>query len=212
MEKMRKNPWLENSMKNLIHVSEAGSFSEALAEWSFTGGVVDHEEPIEVCELCEHEELRYHYEIHNSMTENRLWVGSSCILKFQDINVYDDDGNRLVDDEKRKKQLEKALKEKLIDLMLDSLRELWRKDKSYRKYTENSVKFFKEKGGFLPEVLTILFLRMKQSQIQYNPENFPIYLRSDWAKEQLKMLDMELLNLIKPSFSAQQLDRFIHLF
>src|SRR6185437_14628582 len=52
-----------------------------------------HEAPVETCELCDQEELRYHFEIRNAFTKKALWVGSHCILKFG-LSVFEE-GNRL---------------------------------------------------------------------------------------------------------------------
>ena len=58
---MGKNYWLEKSKENLVPMSLASEFKKALTEWFFTGDVIDHNEANETCELCEHEDLRYHY-------------------------------------------------------------------------------------------------------------------------------------------------------
>ncbi len=41
-----------------------------------TEHTIDHEEPVETCQLCEHEQLRYHFEIKNAITNKALLVGS----------------------------------------------------------------------------------------------------------------------------------------
>ena len=64
---MRTNPWLEKSKLNLIPLSLADEFVEALKEWAFTGEVQDYGDASEDCELCEHSELRYHFEIKNEI-------------------------------------------------------------------------------------------------------------------------------------------------
>jgi hypothetical protein len=65
---------------NILPLSVGSSLPEAFEEWSFTENTIDHEEPIETCELCDQEELRYHFEIKNTLTKNILWVGS-CLKK-----------------------------------------------------------------------------------------------------------------------------------
>ena len=82
---MRVNPWLKKSEQNLIPLSISNDFSGALKEWFFTGDVEDHLGELVECEMCEHPELRYHFEIKNRLKENVLWVGSSCIERFQEI-------------------------------------------------------------------------------------------------------------------------------
>lgn len=189
-------------------MSKSQEFRIALAEWKFTGGVVDHEEPVEQCELCEHEELRYHYEIENIYNEQSLWVGSSCILRFQEINVFDDCGNLLTDEYERKKLLEKALREKLIDLMLQPLRELWRKDRQYSNFIERNVRYFKSKNAFLPKNIAILFAKLNSFGIQYKPGMFPVYLRTQESREQLHGIESDLFPLIVEALSPAQRSRF----
>jgi hypothetical protein len=59
------NHWLETSKKNLLPLSQASVFAEALSEWLFTGLVLDYDgEEIE-CELCEHPDLAHHFEIQH---------------------------------------------------------------------------------------------------------------------------------------------------
>ena len=77
----------------ILPLSVGGTLPEAFEEWSFTERTEDHEQPIETCELCEQEALRYHFEIRNSLTNKTLWVGSQCILKFG-LSVFES-GRRL---------------------------------------------------------------------------------------------------------------------
>ncbi len=48
---------------NILPLSVGSTLPEAFEEWSFTENTVDHEEPVETCQLCEQEQLRYHFEI-----------------------------------------------------------------------------------------------------------------------------------------------------
>jgi len=205
---MRKNPWLKNSIKNLVPLSKADEFKEALKEWEFSGNVIDHEEPNETCELCEHEKLRYHYEIVNSLESSHLWVGSSCILRFQEIMVYGEDGALLTTESQRRSELDKALKEKQVDLALQPLRELWKNDREYRKYIEKNVSHLKEKDAFLPKGLAILCAQMKNYEIEYKASMFPVYLRTKESKAQLAALEGELLEHVIECMSPQQRKRF----
>ena len=113
------NHWLETSKQNLLPLSKATLFTEALSEWQFTGNVYDYDGKDIECELCEHPDLYHHYEIRNKLNENRLLVGSSCILKFSEINVKDEMGNLITEKEKRKEILYDSLKKKLIESTVD---------------------------------------------------------------------------------------------
>ena len=107
--------WSEISQKNLFPFSkEQTDFEAALKEWAHTGVLVDHLFPIETCQLCEHSNLRYHFEIVNNETQAALQVGSSCIEKFG-IAVYDEEGNELQGGARGKQLKEKMFGNGFID-------------------------------------------------------------------------------------------------
>ncbi|MGL1959110.1 MAG: hypothetical protein OCD00_17565 [Colwellia sp.] len=207
---MRINPWLEKSKENIIPLSLSCIFNEALGEWYFTGDVEDHGEATMECELCEHPELRYHFEIGNKNNNNSLWVGSSCILKFQEIDVFDEDGNELRSELDRKEQLNKELKKRLEEKLLDPLRNLWRIQTNilYRKEVERIVEKYKKNSAFQPDELVWLFTEMKKNDIGYDPKRYKLTLRSHYDKSALKLISIEQLRLIHPCFSVEQEKRF----
>lgn len=73
---------------SILPLSVAGTLPAAFNEWSFTDNTVDHVQPVETCELCGQQDLRYHFEIANHYTDATLWVGSHCILQF-DVAVME---------------------------------------------------------------------------------------------------------------------------
>jgi hypothetical protein len=80
--------WEERARENLLPMSrEKENLREALKEWHYTRETVEVER--EHCQLCEQPELLYHFEIANRFTANALWVGSTCITKFE-IAVLDE--------------------------------------------------------------------------------------------------------------------------
>src|SRR5690349_4663120 len=87
---------------SILPLSVGETLPKAFDECRFTGKTEDHEEPCETCQLCGKDGLRYHFEIGNSLTGNRLQVGSHCILQF-DVAVYGEDGARLSAEEAKKK-------------------------------------------------------------------------------------------------------------
>lgn len=87
--------------ENIFPLSFGSTLPEAFEEWSFTENTEDHERPVESCQLCEQEALRYHFEIRNSLTKRTLWVGSLCILKFG-LSVFES-GQRLSNIDAKKK-------------------------------------------------------------------------------------------------------------
>ena len=87
--------------ESILPKSIGDTFPAAFAEWFFTEEVVDHEQPIETCELCGQERLRYHFEIANEFNQNSMWVDFHCILQI-DLAVYDE-GRRLSHTEAKRK-------------------------------------------------------------------------------------------------------------
>ncbi len=45
---------------NILPFSLSGTLPDAFKEWYFTENIEDHGKPIEDCELCNQEQLRYH--------------------------------------------------------------------------------------------------------------------------------------------------------
>lgn len=206
------NHWLETSKRNLIPLSQATSFIEALTEWLFTGLVLDYSgEDIE-CELCEHRDLVHHFEIRNTLNSNRLLVGSSCILKFSEINICDAFGRNITDPEERKVYLEDALQKKLTEIMLEPLRKLWLKDKEYRSEIEPKAKVLKRREGLSPQELLFLFQRMEAFQISYEACRYKVSLRSFQEQGELSLMSKPDLRKLKPALSVAQIKSHARLF
>lgn len=202
------NHWLEKSKRNLLPLSKATLFTEALSEWQFTGNVYDYDGKDIECELCEHPDLYHHYEIRNKLNENRLLVGSSCILKFSEINVKDEMGNLITEKEKRKEILYDSLKKKLIEIMIEPLRELWLKDKKNRLLIAPKAQQLKDDHGISPYELLFLFKRLEENKIPYSPERYKVSLRSAKHKEELQTMEMQDLDKIKLALSINQRNKY----
>ena len=209
-----KNIWIQNSIKNLLPLSNAQDFKTALKEWETTGETIDHGDATKTCKLCEHEYLRYHFRILNSITNQELWVGSSCITRFEEIIIRDERGNPILDKEERMQKIHKYLNQHYIDLALSSLRELYRADRAdkgdFLDYIKKSVEFFLEKGAFMPKNIGVLFAQMKYRKIKYNisVSIYPIYLRSNKAKDQLLNLKPSYRHNILTCMSSDQKKRY----
>jgi hypothetical protein len=74
---------------------------DSFTDWVFTEKVQDRGSARACCGLCDHRNLRYIFEVRNRRNGHRMWVGSSCILKFG-LAVMQD-GKKLSDDEARAK-------------------------------------------------------------------------------------------------------------
>ena len=104
------NRWLQNSINNLLPLSNAETFTKAMAEWQTNGHIVESDQgETFVCELCEKEELSTHFGIVNVHNANTMYVGSKCILKFSGIVVIDPDTQRPVTGDERRKVLNRQL-------------------------------------------------------------------------------------------------------
>jgi hypothetical protein len=212
---MRTNPWLEKSKINLLALSESKDFKDALSEWFFTGDVEDYGDRSVDCELCEHPELRYHYEIENKIKNSNLWVGSSCILRFQEIEVYDVFGNRLLDNDERSIELQKQLKKQMENKMLDPIRALWKlyiPKSPDRLHIETVVRKYKSQSSFTPKDLLEIFDEMSFNNIEFSPERYKISLRGEYDKWTINSLSQKNLLKLKPCFSPNQLNKYSHLF
>ncbi len=204
---MANNPWLLNSMRNLLPLSEEKSdFKKALKEWFFTGEIIDHEVPIEVCNLCEKDQLRYHYEIGNGIN-SKLWVGSKCIGKF-DITVTDEQGNEVT--ENKEAYLLKQAKKRHIDSALEKLRSTGLK-KKFMDYNVIDLDdychaSYQSEGKLDPKMLNWLFKRLDEENISYDKKAFAITisLKSYDSKDKLRKLKTVQYERIKKSLSLQQ--------
>lgn len=199
------NIWLENSKKNILPRSvEQTDFKEALKEWSFTGNIIDHEEPIEICELCEKDDLRYEFEISNALG-NTLWVGSKCIDKF-DITVIDEFGDEVTGN--KNTYLLKQAKKQHVKNVFENLRESrpGGKLQGFNKIELDKYcidKYFLE-DKLDPKMLNYLFIRLDEESISYDKKFFSISLRSDENKEKLLALIPTQFERIKKALTVQQ--------
>ncbi len=198
--------WLNKAKENLFNSSvEKNNLQKAITEWSVTENVIDYLEEVESfedfyasCELCEHPNLRWHFEILNEYTNKSLWVGSKCILKFG-IRLLDEYGSEYNHEEKEKKlnsiitRKRKSIKD---EKLLSILRKLWNRDTEFRSYIEKSVKFFKKNNSFTPKQILTIDWRLSKHHIKFAKEIFKVRIRNqkerdeiynleDWQKEKL---------------------------
>lgn len=190
-------------------MSVADEFYAALKEWSFTGEVVDYDNDDEeiYCELCRHSDLKQHFRIKNKNTDRNLLVGSSCILRFDDIEILNELNVAITNKAERKSQLEKSLRGRLLDSMLEPVRQLWKVESENQYLIENSGKALKRGEGLSPIEMVFLFERLEAKEISYNPKRYKLSLRYLEEQKQLARLKPEQLLKIKPTFSLQQLKK-----
>jgi hypothetical protein len=208
------NAYERNSRKNIFLLSEEKEdFILALREWHFTGEILTDIDAEMICELCEHKDLKYQYQIVNKI-ENSLLVGSSCIAKF-DIYVQDEEGKEVTEHKEAyliKQAKKKYIKDKLAKLTLTkpSGKIIGTREpnigKEYHKVNlDESCKQWHEGGEKLDaRILNYLFMRFEEEGISYEKGSFEISLKGNDAKNKLLSLRDYQYERIKGSLTTQQ--------
>lgn len=197
--------WLANSAKNLLPLSfEKENFTIAVKEWFYTDELMEYEEPEEICELCEKDGLRYHFQIKNEIG-NVLWVGSKCIEKFG-ITIFDENGVEITENKEAyliNQAKKKHIKE--VVLRLGNVRPVGEKQgHSIEKLDNYCIQNFYESGKFDAKMINYLFIRLEEERIRYRANCFKIDLRSDESKRKLLGLKMIQYKRIEGALSISQ--------
>lgn len=203
-----KNKWLENSIKNLLPLSRNQTdFKTALTEWEWTGDCEDYEQCIEQCQLCEQDDLRYHYTIENRHTKQQLLIGSSCIEKF-DITVRDANGNEIT--ENKAAYLDKFMKQQRREKSMASLanapaNKMKEFQKGKRRYELDNYCAKRVANGMMDaRMLNYLFIRFEEESIAFDARSFSIDIRSGEGKNKLLRLDKDQYERVKKALSVSQ--------
>jgi hypothetical protein len=106
---------------SILPLSVGDTLPKAFDEWYFTEDIIDHEQPVETCQLCGQEGLRYQFKIQNKLTHRALWVGSECILKFE-VAVFEEDRRLTAAEASRK--LKKLTEKMRLESCLRALQKL----------------------------------------------------------------------------------------
>ncbi len=184
---------------SILPLSVGKTLPEAFEEWSFTEETIDHEEAIETCQLCGQMDLRYHFEIRNSLTKNTLWVGSHCILKFG-VSVFED--GELLSEIEANKKLKRLTQQMRLNSCLKALRLVAEKEnneilnKALEYYTKN--KYLTPKFGF------VVLWRLKANNIDHSATFFKISLKKGHYKNDLKEMNEFKIKMIWPALSSAQ--------
>jgi len=176
--------YLKRVANNILPLSISDNISEAFSEWYFTGDTEDHEDISENCQLCNQEQLRYHFEIENKYTTHKLYVGSSCILKF-DVAVYDDNKVRL-NKKDSKKKLDSLLVKMRLESCIKSLTSL--ANREHNDILKNALKYYSKNKYLTPKFASVVFWKLKENNIDYTPSFFKIRLQRKQHKEDLENL------------------------
>lgn len=184
---------------NILPLSYGTTLPEAFEEWSFTENTIDHEQPIETCQLCEQEALRYHFEIRNSLTRRVLWVGSQCILKFG-LSVFED-GLRLSEGDAQKK-LDRLMQKMRLDACVRALESLAATEKN--DILSNALGYYKKNKYLSPKYAFVVLWRLQSNNIDHSPSFFKLNLRRDKYQNDLRVMRLSHVHVIWPALSSSQ--------
>lgn len=177
--------WAEKAATNMLHLSRNKNLALAMREWSTTGGYEDSHSIDEICELCEHEGLRYQYEIENSQTGHTLWVGSTCITKF--VPLYEN-GREVLGEEAKANLLRK----RQADYAANSREErafalLTRLASVDSRFVDSGWKN-KWKLGYSARQMVMLSVSCKEKSFPFSASDFRINTRKQSIVQQVKNL------------------------
>lgn len=179
--------WAEKAAANMLHLSKANTLAEAMREWSTTGAYEDTHGIQEVCELCEHEGLRYQYEVENSKTGHTLWVGSTCITRF--VPLYEN-GREVVGEEAKANLLrrcqaeyEAKSREERAFALLQQLASV-----EPTKFAQSSWRA-KWKLGYSAKQMLLLSVTCKEHALPFSAGDFRINTRKQAIVQQVKELE-----------------------
>lgn len=184
---------------NILPLSISGELSEAFKEWSFTEITEDHEDVIENCQLCNQEQLRYHFEIKNEYTQERLMVGSSCILKFN-VAVYEKD--ILLNEKDSKKKLEQFLKKMRLESCVKALEKLAIAENN--NILKNALEYYSKNKYLTPKFAFVVFWKLQENDIDHTASFFKISLKKNKFKEDLEEMKTSHVHYFWKALSSSQ--------
>ncbi|HEY6529158.1 MAG TPA: hypothetical protein VIZ65_10725 [Cellvibrionaceae bacterium] len=179
--------WANKAANNMLGLSRSKVLAAAMKEWTTTGGYDDTQGANEVCELCEHEGLRYQFEIENVLTKKSLWIGSTCITRF--VSLFENgieilgEENKLNLLNRRRSQYEAISRQDRAFEVLDKLAEKEREIFGAAKWK------LKWKLGYSAHELKMVSALCKKHQVVFNSESFKINTRRGSIVEQVRQLE-----------------------
>jgi hypothetical protein len=189
---------------NILPLSVAATLPEAFIEWSFTERTEDHGKPTETCELCDQEDVRYHFEIKNAITHRRLWVGSQCILKFG-LSVFEN-GHRL-SAANAKKKLNRLMQKMRLDSCIASLERLATLEP--HGILVNALAYYKKNKYLSPKYAFVVLWRLQTNKIDHSPSFFKINLKRGKYQNDLRFMPLGHVHTIWSALSLSQRNKAI---
>lgn len=185
--------------QNILPLSVGSTLPEAFEEWSFTDLTEDHESADEVCQLCDKEGLRYHFQIKNVLTGAQLWVGSHCILQF-DLSVFEE-GQRLSPKDAKKK-LDRLTTKMRLESTIRSLEQLAVKENDQR--LSGALAHLKINKKLTPRYAAMVLWRLKERGIDHSPSFFKVSLQRSDHEEALRAMKPRMLAYLWPALTTSQ--------
>jgi len=192
--------------ESILPLSMASTLPGAFREWRFTERTEDHGRPCETCQLCGQECLRYHFEIGNELTDETLWVGSHCILKF-DVAVLKDGMRLSLKDAKRRLiELTNAMQLKSCISALETLAA-----KEDNRILDGALDYYKRHSKLTPKYANVVFWRLKTNGIDYQPSFFKIELQRQQHIDDLEAMPTGRVHRFWSALTAAQRRKAIEL-
>ncbi len=170
--------WAQRAARNILPLShEKSDLATALREWRYEGGFHDLEAPDADCELCDHPDIRYQFEIRNGLTDARLQIGSECINRFGiratggDGEDLDAAGTRSKVSRDRRSLIEKARNKRVIIALVA----LSQADSEFS--ILSFINYHQDRGAFTPKQLATLLWRFEKFQVPIDVHDFKLTIR-----------------------------------
>lgn len=191
---------------SILPRSVAGALPAAFSEWSFTEHTVDHESPIETCELCGQQDLRYHFEIANQYTAATLWVGSHCILQF---NVAVLEKGRLLSPTKAKRHLAKLTQQMQLESCIRTLEQLAAKESN--PILSGALDYYRKNKKLTPRYAAVVFWKLQAFNIDHHPSFFQVELRRAQHIEDLRQIQTSRVHRFWSALTTAQRRKAVEL-
>lgn len=191
---------------SILPLSVADTLPAAFGEWSFTENTVDHEAPIETCELCGQQDLRYHFEIANLYTTATLWVGSHCILQF---NVAVLAGGRRLSPEEAKRHLAKLTQQMQLEACIRALEQLAAKESN--PIFSGALEYYRRNKKLTPKYAAVVFWKLRTFRIDHHPSFFQVELRRAQHIEDLRQMPTQRVHRFWGALTAAQRRKAVEL-
>jgi hypothetical protein len=194
--------------RNLLHLSlEKSNLATAQREWEYAR----HSKEVsgEACELCEHPELLYKFLVVNKKTQANLWVGSSCITRFNIAVVHEgrrlsgEDAARVVSNDRRA-AIEAARTSRALDalVLLAKKTAEAQKEFPFDKYLAS----YRSDGHLSPKQLNTVIWQAKGLGLhEVNAADFKVGLKSQADQQGMIALKPFQRRQIAPALRPDQI-------